>query len=385
MHRAHRAGGADDVDRVAGADLGALRNRGIGRRRIRTGGAGDADAAIVDAADLGLDRTAEGATALDDDQKAAGGDLGEEPFGDGRVGAEIDDIVEACVGLGGEALAVGEDDAAGLARQFVDHAGIDRRVADHQQPPARFERPALDLGIGALDAGPRLDQSERRGRQVLRRRDQHRLAFRRCDHPLVEQHVFLQAALEVVAEGGVGRVGRQPAIIGLDDEAFAELVALDAVADLDDAHHRFMAGNGRRIAGNVVRHLGQGLRRQAVEHARLAAVPGELLEQLEIGEAQADRLDLGEHLVRARLDDRLGRIEFELVGTDQLDGALRVWNVVHGGPFHSRLARTCCGEAAASIAASFVSSPGRNVRPTAAKNSFLAATDAKLASAHGLR
>ena len=180
----------------------------------------------------------------------------------------------------------------GRPGHLVDDGAIDRRVADHEQAAAGLQRPSLNLGVGVLDAGPRLDQRQRRGRQVLGRRDQHRLAVGRGDDPLVEQHVFLQPALEIVAEGGVGLVGRQPAVVGLDDEPLAGLVAVDARPDLDDANDRFVARNGRRIARHVIRHFRQRLRVEAGQHDGLTAVLGELLEQLEIGEAQADRLDL---------------------------------------------------------------------------------------------
>ena len=259
---------------------------------------------------------------------------------------------------------------------------IDGRVADHEQAAAGLQRPPLDLGIGVLDAGPRLDQRQRRGRQILGRRDQHRLAFGRGDDPFVEQHVFLQPALEIVAEGGVGLVGRQPAVVGLDDEPLAGLVAIDARPDLDDADDRLVAGNGRRIARHVVRHLRQRLRVETGQHVGFPAVLGELLEQFEIGEAQADRLDSRQHLMRSRVGDRFGGIEFELVGSDQLDGALRVRNVVHGEPLIPVGPTRCFGETSASSAPSFSSAPGRKARPAATKNSFFAATDEKLAFAH---
>jgi hypothetical protein len=51
-------------------------------------------------------------------------------------------------------------------------------------------------------------------------------------------------------------------------------------------------------------------------------VLGELLEQLEIREAQANGFNFAEHLVRARRHDRLGGVEFEFAGTDELYGIL---------------------------------------------------------------
>ena len=332
VHRAHRPRRANDVDLVSRSDLGAGGDHGVGRRRIGAGGSDDADAAVMDAADLGLDLSAELAAALDNRQKSAGRQLGEQLLHGRRVGAEIDDVVEARVRLRRDGIAARQDDRARPARQFVDDCRVDRRVAGHEQPAARLQRPPLDFGVGVLDAGPWLDQRQRRSRQVFGRGDQHRLALGRGDDPLVEQHIFLQPALEVVAEGGVGLVGRQPAIVGLYDEPFADLVAVDPRADLDDADDGLVAGNGRRVAGDVVGHLGQRPRVEAAQDAGLAAVLRELLQQFEIGEAQPDRLDPREHLMWAGAGDRLGGVEFEFVGTDQLDGAFRLGNVVHGGP-----------------------------------------------------
>ena len=136
-------------------------------------------------------------------------------------------------------------------------------------------------------------------------------------------------------------------------------------------------GHGRLVAGNVIGHFRQRLRVDAGQRRRISGVSGELLEQLEVGEAQADRLDLGEHLMRSGLGDRLGRIERKLVRADQLDGALRCGISVMSSP-HSRFRAVRAGDTSASSAAELrLLAPGCNSRPAASKKSFFAATDAK--------
>ena len=73
-------------------------------------------------------------------------------------------------------------------------------------------------------------------------------------HPLVHHHVLLQAALEIVAEGGVGIGRRQFAVIGLDQAALADLVVGDPFADGDDAAGHLVARHGRLVSGNIARH-----------------------------------------------------------------------------------------------------------------------------------
>ena len=48
----------------------------------------------------------------------------------------------------------------------------------------------------------------------------------------------------------------------------------------------------------------------------------ELLEQLEVGEAEAHALDLSEDLVRAGAADFLGGVKLKLAGADELNGVL---------------------------------------------------------------
>ncbi len=49
---------------------------------------------------------------------------------------------------------------------------------------------------------------------------------------------------------------------------------------------------------------------------------GELFQQFQVGKTKPADLDAAEDLVGAGLEDRLGFVDGELVGPDQLDGAL---------------------------------------------------------------
>jgi len=51
-------------------------------------------------------------------------------------------------------------------------------------------------------------------------------------------------------------------------------------------------------------------------------VPGKLFEQLQIGETQADNLDLPQNLMGTRLEHRLGFVDLQLVRSDQLHRTL---------------------------------------------------------------
>ena len=107
MHGAHRPGRADDVDSVAGAELGAFRYRGERRGGVGAGGSDDANAAVVDAPDGRVDGAAEFSAALDDDHEPAGIQSRRQHFDHLRIGAEIDDVVEAAARDLSKGIAVG--------------------------------------------------------------------------------------------------------------------------------------------------------------------------------------------------------------------------------------------------------------------------------------
>ncbi len=142
-----------------------------------------------------------------------------------------------------------------VEKQSVDSIPTAPVVGDDQQRAAGLEGVAFAGDVGVLDAGPRLDQGHRRRALFLARRDQETVSVRGDDHALVEQHVFLEAALEVVAEGRVraAAVGNC-AVVGLHEAALADLVVLDLLADGHDAADDFVSRHGGLAAGHVARH-----------------------------------------------------------------------------------------------------------------------------------
>jgi len=101
-----------------------------------------------------------------------------------------------------------------------------------------------------------------------------------------------------------------------------DFVLRDVRADLDDADDGFVAGNGRFVTGNIVRHFQQRVLIHARFHLGFADVTGELLEQFQVGETQADNFDAPENLVGTGLEHLFVFIEGQLIGADQLDGPL---------------------------------------------------------------
>ena len=93
VHGAHRAGGADDVDFIIGTDFRGGRDGGQRTGGVGVGGADDADAAIVDAANLRNDGTAKFAAVLHDVEQAAHRDFGKKLLDGGGVRAEINHVV----------------------------------------------------------------------------------------------------------------------------------------------------------------------------------------------------------------------------------------------------------------------------------------------------
>ena len=123
-------------------------------------------------------------------------------------------------------------------------------IRDHQQPPAGDERPPLGGRVRPLDAGPRLEQGHGRARRYLIDRDQEPLARPGVqDHPLVEEDVLLQPALEVVPEGRIGAGRGQVAVVGLDQDALADAVPRHGVAHRDDPGGDLVAGDRGRSPG----------------------------------------------------------------------------------------------------------------------------------------
>ena len=147
-----------------------------------------------------------------------------------------------------------------------------------------------------------------------------------------------------------------------------------------------MAGHGRFVAGDVMRHLRQRLRVDAAGDRRFAGVAGELLEQLEVGEAQADDLDSAEHLVRAGREDRLRFVKLQLVRPDQLHGSLFVWNAwSRHKSFSGSVRRICSGVASRRQPAQAVFGRRLQVAPEALEEGVLGGGAGEVFLAQGLR
>ena len=185
----------------------------------------------------------------------------------------------------------------------------------------------LAIGVGRLDACPRLDQGHGRRARCLTDRDEEPFAgVGLDDHPLVEQDVFLEPALEVVAEGGVRGRGREMPVVGLDQATLAHTMAAHPVAHRDDVADGLMSGHRRQPARHVGRYLRQHVRIEPGEHLALTGVACERMQELRVGEADPDRLHAHEDLVRSRPRHRLRAVVNDLARTYDLDRVLRGGN-----------------------------------------------------------
>ena len=196
-------------------------------------------------------------------------------------------------------------------------------VGHDQQAATSRQRGTLLGGVGALHAGPRLQQRDRRSAGRLCDGDEEALARVGVhDDALVHDHVLLQPALEVVAEGGIGGGRGQVPVVGLHEDALAHPVVLHRGTDGHDAPAALVAGHRGQLAGHVAGDLGQDLRVQASLHLALAGMVREGVQQLRVGEADAHRLHLDQDLRGPQLRDPLGRVEDDGVRGHELDGAL---------------------------------------------------------------
>ena len=198
-------------------------------------------------------------------------------------------------------------------------------IDDHQQPSARGQRAPVRRGVGVLDACPRLHQRHGRRAGLLGHGDQRPDTGGGVhDNALVHQDVLLETALEVVPEGGVGTFGGQCAVVGLHKAAFADPVVGDFAAHRHNPARHLVSRHGRQLAGHVARDLLEHLRGDARHDLPLAGVGRELVQQLEVREAQTNCLDLDHDLMGAGLRHVLAAVEHETSGSDQLDGTLGV-------------------------------------------------------------
>ncbi len=308
----------------------------------------------MDAPDVDLDGTAQPFAPEHDIEDALVGQERLESLEVGTVRTEVDDVVE---GQGWQAPRL-RDDVRSEARRLGDraeHGGLggildddgqgrrdgrlqqrvqavdDMAGFDHdQQRSAGLQGVALGRGVGALDAGPRFQERHGRRTGLLRHRDEEALPGAGLDdHALVHDHVFLQPAFEVVAEGGIGLVGHEGAVVGLDEDAFTDAMSPDLAADGDDAGTGLVARDRGLLAGHVVGHLGQDGLVDAGDDGTLAWMARPGVQELRITEADPDRLDPRQHLRGAHRADRLGAVEADLVGANELDGVLGLRDPCH--------------------------------------------------------
>ena len=354
VHEAHGAGSADDADLLSRAQLAAGGHPAVAIGSGDATAADPADEVVVDAADIDLDRPTEALAAEHDIDDALEAEQALQLLDTLGVGTEVDDVVEGTGrqprGVGGVAGGQpgtaedgGEHHAAGgvshhrhqLGRGSDRQQGVDpvdgvAGVDHHQQAPSGPERCALLGGVGTLHARPRLQQAHRRGTGLLADGDEEALAgLGLDDDALVHQHVLLQAALEVVAEGRIGRCRQHVAIVGLHEGAVTHLVALDTRAHGDDAGTALVSWHGRLVARDVAGDAGQLLGRQEGPHLALARVGLEGMQQLGVAEADAYRFHLAQDLRRAQRGHRLGRVQDGPVGGDDLDRVLGRWDGAH--------------------------------------------------------
>ena len=254
VHLTHRPAGTDDEDSVVCANLAGGGDVSVRLGRMAPRGTDPACHAVVQASDADRHQLADPPAAQHDVDDPAGGEFVIEHVDGCLVGAEVDDVVEAFVGQ--------ISDFARRNRLHFRRFAVRRKALGHafrlapvghddQQPAAGLDGVSFAGGVGSLDARPRFDQRHRRGALVLARRNQKTIPIRRDDHALVEQRVFLQAALKVVSERRVGAARRgQLAVVGLHQAALANLVMFHLIADGNDPADDFVSRHGGQAAGH---------------------------------------------------------------------------------------------------------------------------------------
>ena len=127
-----------------------------------------------------------------------------------------------------------------------------RRIRNDEQATAGEQPGALAIDVRGFDARPGLDQRDRGGARPLADRDEESFSgFGLEDHPLIEENVFLEPSLEVVAEGGVRGRGQEVPIVGLDQAALAQAMTAHLVADGNDPPNRLVPGDGEDATRGV--------------------------------------------------------------------------------------------------------------------------------------
>ena len=145
-------------------------------------------------------------------------------------------------------------------------------------------------------------------------------------HPFVEQRVLLESAVEVVSKRGI-RSGRRAATAG--NRSARGSARLLCACSLD----RLLPRCGRPLHGPALPAAAGHIALDTLEDAslnarhdlRLPRMVVELLQQFEIGEAQADSLHLHKNFVRPGRGDGFRRVKPELTGANKLHRMLYRW------------------------------------------------------------
>jgi hypothetical protein len=110
--------------------------------------------------------------------------------------------------------------------------------------------------------------------------------------------------------------GGEPAIIGLDEETLARFELSYAFADGFDSDDGFVARDGWFVRVDVTADFLKYGWGDAGCYFCFSGMSGELLYEFEVAEAQADRFDFTENLMRPRCGEGFSFVEDQLVGRD---------------------------------------------------------------------
>ena len=207
---------------------------------------------------------------------------------------------------------------------------IDRvaRVRNDEQAAAGKQPTTLAIHVRGFDARPRLDQGNRRCARLLANRDEEPFAGSGLDdHPLIEQDVLLEPALEVVPKGGVRGRRQEVPIVRLDQAPLADAMTAHLIAHGDDAPNGLVPGDRRQPTRRIRGDLGQHFRVEPRDDRALSGMARERMQKLRVRKADPDRLHPHEDLVRPRDWHGLLTVVQYLAGVHDLDGVLSNGNL----------------------------------------------------------
>ncbi len=196
----------------------------------------------------------------------------------------------------------------------------------YQQAAAAAEVLAFGSNIGTFHTCPRFGQSNRRSAKgIINRNKKTLLGLRLDDDPLVHQHILLQRSFEIITKRTIGIFCFQPPIIGLHQDALADMMMAHLLPDGNDTAAGFMAGNGCLACGPIGRYFRQNAEINPFHDVAFAGMPVKLFKQFQIGKTQSYRFDTSDNLIGSGRIYALGRIDPQLIGTGQFQGGLKFW------------------------------------------------------------